>query len=319
MTGPKGEQGPAGHTGAPGPPGELLGAPIQPNDLNTARPQNDGRKNKRKRNRRNRNRRRRAAEPADIDDDLDNVRDKLMARQENGIEVQVGEVIQEVSTVLQNHIDSLKREIEIIKYPDGRRESPAISCREIKLGHPSFKSDWYYVDPNLGSIDDAIKVYCDFTDSPQTCVYPTQKTKMSNERFYENAKKNKLFKFLKDGFEIRYASNIQMQFLRLLSEGASQNFTYYCQGSVAWEDGTAGGSLDKAIDLIGSNEHEFNTADFTPSMVREDTCKDKQKGFTTFEITTKKLDRLPIINFRPKDYGGPFQKFGFEAGRICFY
>lgn len=53
---------------------------------------------------------------------------------------QVGDVIQEVSRVMLNHIDILKKDIESFKYPEGKRENPALSCREIKLGHPLFKT-----------------------------------------------------------------------------------------------------------------------------------------------------------------------------------
>ena len=41
---------------------------------------------------------------------------------------------------------------------------------------------WYWVDPNLGSIDDAIQVWCNMTTDIETCVYPTQKTKMVSEQ-----------------------------------------------------------------------------------------------------------------------------------------
>jgi len=320
MTGPKGEQGPPGATGNPGPPGELLGASIQPQGIQATRPQNDAtNRNKRKRNKRLRKRKKRSVEPDDIDDDLDSVRSKLLARQETGGEVLVADVIQEVSTVMLNHIEGLKKELDYIRYPEGKRENPALSCREIKLGHPSYKTGWYWVDPNLGSIDDAIQVWCNMTETPETCVYPTQRTKMAKERFYEKQKKNKLFKFLKDGFEIRYASSIQMDFLRLLSEEATQRFTYYCSGSVAWMDSTTG-DLENSISLVGSNDWEFETSEFSDKMVVHDGCKDRgQNGFTAFEIRTKKLGRLPIVNFRPKDYGEPWQKFGFEAGPICFH
>ena len=37
-----------------------------------------------------------------------------------------------------------------------------------------------------------------------------------------------------------------------------------------------------------------------------------------FEIRTRKLDWLPVIDFMPKDYGEPWQQFGFEAGPVCF-
>jgi len=258
-------------------------------------------------------------EPEDIDDDLDHVRSMLMAKKNNGIEVQVGEVIQEVSTVMLDHINALKKEVDYMRYPQGTRENPAISCREIKLGHPSYKTGWYYVDPNLGSIDDAIHVWCNMTETPETCVYPSARTKMAEPRSYVKDARPKTFKQMKDGFEIRYASPIQMDFLRLLSEEAVQRFTYYCSGSVAWHDASAD-SFAAAITLIGSNDYEFNTAKLNQRQITHDGCAERQSdGFTAFEIKTKKLSRMPIANFRPSDYGEAGQKFGFEAGAVCFH
>ena len=70
-----------GNTGPPGPPGDSMEVPpIQPQADQAA-------VRKRKRNRRKR--RRRSTEPQDIDDDLMNVRTKLFAKQENGVEIAV--------------------------------------------------------------------------------------------------------------------------------------------------------------------------------------------------------------------------------------
>lgn len=44
----------------------------------------------------------------------------------------------------------------------------------------------------------------------------------------------------------------------------------------------------------------------------------KAKSETVFEIRTKKLDQVPIIDFFPVDYGLPHQAFGFEVGPVCF-
>lgn len=329
VTGQKGEAGTAGQFGPPGPPGEFFGATADLSSM--GRPMGDGaasdqpqqEKRRRRKNRKNKNksRRRRSAEPADIEDDLDSVTSKLMDKQTSGLEVHVGELIHEVSGVMLHHIDVLKKEVDAIRYPVGSRDNPAISCREIKLGHPAFKTGWYWVDPNLGSIDDAIQVWCNMTTSPETCVHPTQRTKMSAETYYEASDKEKTFKNMKDGFEIKYASSIQLDFLRLLSERTTQRFTYHCSGSAAWYDLEAEDeNYQNAISLIGANDFEFETEEFTENMVIHDGCRTKdQNGFTTFEITTRKVDRLPIVNFRPKDYGEPWQKFGFEAGPICFY
>lgn len=44
----------------------------------------------------------------------------------------------------------------------------------------------------------------------------------------------------------------------------------------------------------------------------------KGKGETVFEIRTKSMKRLPIVDFFPVDYGMPNQAFGFEIGPLCF-
>lgn len=50
---------------------------------------------------------------------------------------------------------------------------------------------------------------------------------------------------------------VQMTFLRLLSASASQNITYNCYQSVAWQD-AATGSYDKAMRFLGSNDEEMS-------------------------------------------------------------
>lgn len=44
----------------------------------------------------------------------------------------------------------------------------------------------------------------------------------------------------------------------------------------------------------------------------------KSKSETIFEIRTKNLAQLPIIDFYPVDYGLPHQAFGFSVGPVCF-
>lgn len=44
------------------------------------------------------------------------------------------------------------------------------SCQDIRLEHPAATSGTYTIDPNQGSPKDAIKTYCTFSSSSQTCV-----------------------------------------------------------------------------------------------------------------------------------------------------
>merc|ERR1712110_926764 len=42
------------------------------------------------------------------------------------------------------------------------------------------------------------------------------------------------------------------------------------------------------------------------------------KSKSIFEVRTKKLGQLPLVDFYPVDYGKPHQAFGFEVGPVCF-
>lgn len=44
----------------------------------------------------------------------------------------------------------------------------------------------------------------------------------------------------------------------------------------------------------------------------------KSKSETVFEVRTKMLGNVPIVDFYPVDYGLPHQAFGFEVGPVCF-
>lgn len=55
-------------------------------------------------------------------------------------------------------IYSMRQELDRYRKPDGTRENPARSCRDLWYGYPHFKNGWYWIDPNSGMIDDAIYV-----------------------------------------------------------------------------------------------------------------------------------------------------------------
>ena len=43
-------------------------------------------------------------------------------------------------------IDDLKAELDQIQFPNGGREAPARSCKDLYLAHPEFKDGMYPVD-----------------------------------------------------------------------------------------------------------------------------------------------------------------------------
>lgn len=185
--------------------------------------------------------------------------------------------------------------------------------------------------------DDAIYVYCNMTREGETCIFPDQhsasvpnipwKKENNKTKWYSNlrggskvAKTNFLLKFRNCSFlQITYdtAGMVQMTFLKLLSEEGYQNFTYTCINSVAWFDSKTQ-TFDLSLRLRGDNGLEFSHRSAKPFVITDGCKSGKGKKQTVFEIRTKKVVQLPIVDFFPVDYGMPNQAFGFSTGPVCF-
>lgn len=168
----------------------------------------------------------------------------------------------------------------------------------------------YWVDPNLGSTADAIKVFCNM-ETGETCVYPSI-AKVPKKNWWSSKSKDRKhvwfgetmnggfhvsahlqhnplnttwkmshkwtlllvqFSYAQDG-PAAVAASVQLNFLRLLSTEASQNLTYHCMNSIAYLDQNTG-NLKKAMLLQGSNDVEIRAegnSRFTYSVL-EDGCK----------------------------------------------
>jgi len=228
-------------------------------------------------------------------------------------------------------LKSLNNQIENLRSPDGTQKNPARTCRDLKLCHPEWKSGNYWVDPNIGSTADAIKVFCNM-ETGETCVYPSIAKVPKKNWWTSKSKERKHIWFgetMNGGFHFSYAQDgpaanaaaVQLTFLRLLSTEASQNLTYHCRNSVAYMDASTG-NLKKAVLLQGSNDVEIRAegnSRFTYGVV-EDGCKKHtgQWGKTVFEYKTTKTSRLPIVDVAPMDIGGADQEFGVDVGAVCF-
>lgn len=71
------------------------------------------------------------------------------------------------------------------------------------LLHPP---DWYWIDPNLGMPDDAVFVFCNLTNSGETCIFPdVQSTRMPHipwEKTPESKKREVWFSSFRQGFKV---------------------------------------------------------------------------------------------------------------------
>lgn len=89
----------------------------------------------------------------------------------------------------------------------------------------------------------------------------------------------------------------QMKFLRLLSMRITQNVTYHCYNSRAWEDDN-----DRTIKLQGENEMELTSSDKTKPKVVTNSC-DVSIYFIahiSFERATKQVGLFFFFSVRLK-------------------
>ncbi|KAI0219735.1 Collagen alpha-1(V) chain [Lamellibrachia satsuma] len=219
-------------------------------------------------------------------------------------------------------IDDLTGEIAAMKHPSGAKNNPGRTCYDIHLGHPQLADGWYWVDPNLGVADDAIYVWCNMTAGGDTCVHPDADSKQMPLKSWQrdspmDENPDKWFSELPGGFKLHYVGAVQLAFLRLLSTRATQEFTYLCEDSTAWFDANTQ-SHDTAIRLLGDNDYAIKTQKFAASRVQDGCQTGKGRGKTRFTVETLRLNRLPIVDFLPQDYGHAEQQFGFEMGPVCF-
>lgn len=238
-----------------------------------------------------------------------------------------GEAVDEFDAKLMDmytNIYTMRQDLERMKKPIGTKDNPARTCRDLFYGHPKFKDGWYWIDPNLGMPDDAVYVFCNMTVSGETCVFPDiHSSKIINIPWRRTSRDGAWFSALRGGFKITYETTgvVQMTFLRLLSSYAYQNFTYTCVRSKAWFD-EENLNHNKAIRLMGQDDQIFSIDTIKPNVIT-DGCATKSgvpggQARTVFEVRSKTLDHLPLVDFQPTDYGLPNQAFGFEAGPVCF-
>lgn len=217
--------------------------------------------------------------------------------------------------------EQLKTSFKKLLKPEGTKDSPAKSCRDLSYAHPEFPSGEYWVDPNEGDTKDAIVVYCDM-ERKATCVLPNPD--MTEEFNWQGRSRGIIWlgDDIKPGFEFTYkADGNQMSFLQLLSSGASQEITYHCKNSIAVFDATKK-SFRSALRLMTTSDTELNARGNNKLRYRvvEDGCKTKSNSWSSTKIRyrTDKPQRLPFVDIGLRDVGREDQSFKVEVGPVCF-
>jgi len=212
---------------------------------------------------------------------------------------------------------NLKDSFEEYSRPDGGKNHPAKTCKDLHTTYPDKESGEYWIDPNGADPKDAILVYCDM-ENEATCVQA--KPEMSSEI---NIISEEAEKWLGEApnsyYDINYkADSNQMSFLQLLSAKAEQQITYHCLNSIAYEN--MRGNLRKALSFMSWNDLEIKNRGKFKYEVLSDGCKEKNNKWhkTVFKIESTKPTRLPVVDIRVEDFGNPAQKFKVEVGQVCF-
>ncbi|XP_022088425.1 uncharacterized protein LOC110978062 isoform X2 [Acanthaster planci] len=219
-------------------------------------------------------------------------------------------------------IIQLRNRIERLLLPNGEPEYPARSCKDLFRCHPILPSGYYTLDPSEGSHYDKFVAYCD-KKTNATCIHPDNKKIPFGTYYLGEIEEPIDFSEMKNGSMISYSVKpVQLTLLRLIYSQAKQNLTYHCRNSHAVANKF--GSTAKALTLVGPNDVRMNIKntrkDLQYEVEGEDGCQvhDNTWGKTTVSVTTKKTERLPLVDFAVSDVGRAKQQFGVEVGPVCF-
>jgi len=211
--------------------------------------------------------------------------------------------------------------MEMLREPKGTRVAPGRTCADLAIANPKMKDGVYWIDPNGGSIKDAIEVYC-YIKQHKTCVVPKPEM-YSKGRWFDQPSEN-LSWFSGDargGNEFTYKiDRSQLTFLQLLSSEASQTITYHCKNSAAYFDASSHSFNNAAVFETNNDMRLSATGQLKQRYtVLSDDCQYKKNSWasTVFEFKTTKTVRLPITDVGLKDVGDD-QEFGLEIGNVCF-
>merc|ERR1712180_267360 len=227
--------------------------------------------------------------------------------------------------VITEQVDKFTKEVE-----DGTsKQTEARTCFDLKSFNPDLKSGMYFIDPNGGCHEDAIKVHCDFENEDKiiTCVPPQHTTSVPRAHWESKIYSGSSEKFFEEHHglgSIKYSADLeQMEFLGLLSNNAVQNITINCKERPVWFNQMTGG-YESAMRFKGIKETIFQKSrsegKYTPKVLSDD-CSYGSKSWrsTVLEFSNTKYIRLPITDFAPSKISNRNAEYGIDMGPVCFY
>merc|ERR1712142_1389493 len=225
--------------------------------------------------------------------------------------------------VITEQVDKYNKEVE-----DGTtKQTEARTCFDLKSFNPSLKSGYYYVDPNGGCHEDAIKVHCDFENEDKiiTCVDPLHTTTVPRAHWESKIYSGSSEKFFEEHHglgSIEYTADLeQMELLGYLSTHSVQNITINCKERPVWLNQMTGGHAS-AMRFKGIKQAVFkhNGGKLTPKVLSDD-CQYGSKSWrsTVLEFSSNRYIRLPITDFAPSKVSNRNAEYGLDMGPVCFW
>merc|ERR1719184_282526 len=234
--------------------------------------------------------------------------------------------------LFKNKLDEITKKVDkFISKPDGKTPMTAArTCNDLKAYHPDLPSGMYFIDPNRGCHEDAIKVQCNFNeeeDTIVTCVSPKHTTSVPKAHWESkimSASSDKYFDEHHDLGSLEYTAEMtQMKYLGLLSNNAVQNVTINCKERPVWFNQMTGG-YESAMKFKGMKETVFgktkSDGKYTPKVLKDE-CSFAAKSWrsTVLQFTSNKYIRLPIVDFAPSKISNKNAEYGIDMGPVCFY
>jgi len=236
------------------------------------------------------------------------------------------EAVQELgakNSEFRKKMEELKETVEMLAKPDGSKDNPARTCRDIKSYYPNSPSGMYWLDPNRGCTSDAIQVHCNFTiDEIITCVRPKDKESIPKDVW--SSKLTHARKWMVEDHNlanIEYEADMsQLTYLSYLSREAFQTVTVHCKNHIVWYD-SAAGNHKSAMHFMGTKHTQFTPISKKRVMYEtiSDGCQHNRNNWdsTVLKFRTSKFVRLPIVDVAPVKQGKT-SEFGLEMGSVCF-
>merc|ERR1712241_1300955 len=143
---------------------------------------------------------------------------------------------EELKSLVISAYKKLKDSFAEFQTPDGDKNTPAKTCRDLFVAHPEKPSGEYWIDPNGADPRDSILVYCD-ADTKSTCI--SSKPEISLEMAMKNEPTKAVW--LSESRSAKHILNYkadknQMSFMQLLSKKADQSIIFHCKNTIATKD-----------------------------------------------------------------------------------